>query len=84
MLSPEKQGNDIFCVTCGEPWGIPSREGRRLPPGELLNALRDLVATCRRVRPVSLDGIASSDFLRAVVQAEAVVQDTVWKIQGLR
>ena len=100
MLVPETQGNDIFCVTCGEPWGIPSREGRqietgretcpscegrrRLPPGELLNALRDLVATCRRVRPVSLDGIASSDFLRAVAQAEAVVQDTVWKIQGLR
>ncbi len=100
MDTPEKQGNDIFCVTCGEPWGIPSREGRqietgretcpscegyrRLPPGDLLNALRDLVVTCKQVRTVSLDGIGSSDFLRAIAQAESVIQETVWKIQGLR
>ncbi len=100
MLVPETQGNDIFCVTCGEPWGIPSREGRqieagretcpwcegrsRLPPGELLNALRDLVIEARECASHSPYPVVRGRMSTAIAQAEAVIQNTVWKIQGLR
>jgi len=100
MNTPEKQGNDIFCVTCGEPWGVPSREGRQIETGrktcpscerlvyvrpcELLNALRDLVIEARECASHSPYPAVRGRMSTAVAQAEAVIQNTVWKIQGLR
>ncbi len=96
MLVPETQGNDIFCVTCGEPWGIPSREGRQIEAGRetcpscegrdkvLLNALRDLVIEARECASHSPYPVVRGRMSTAIAQAEAVIQNTVWKIQGLR
>ena len=100
MLSPEKQGNDIFCVTCGEPWGVPSKVGRSIETGcktcpscevsvyvrpkELLNALRDLVIEARECASHSPYPAVRGRMLTAIAEAEAMIQDTVRKIQGLR
>ena len=96
MNTPEKQGNDIFCVTCGEPWGVPSREGRQIETGRetcpacegrhkvLLNALRDLVIEARECASHSPYPAVRGRMSTAVAQAESVIQNTVWEIQGLR
>ena len=96
MLVPETQGNDIFCVTCGEPWGIPSKVGRSIETGretcpscegkhgDLLNALRALVFASRSFAVHSPYPELSAPFLSEVAQAESVIQAEVWKIQGLR